>query len=176
MLDMFQQDFDRQAAPQANEGRDLPATFGESFQDAWQSGQDAVSSLKAENARNQTIGEYAEAVKGAGGDVDAEYQKEAASSGNLLWASPPDPLTVINNVVAGMKAQADAAGVPMPVHAADRGRHQRPGRHPLAAGDSDPTAQLAASADLGEPRGQPSRRGRVGPCGPDQYLGDGHPF
>jgi hypothetical protein len=54
---MFAQDFDREAAPQANEGRDLPATFGESFQDAWQSGQDAVSSLKAENARNQAIGD-----------------------------------------------------------------------------------------------------------------------
>src|ERR1700684_557902 len=114
MLDMFQQDFDQEAAPQANEGRDLPATFGESFQDAWQSGQDAVSSLKQENARNQAIGEYAEAVKGAGGDVDGEYQNEAATSGNLLWASPPDPLTVINNVVGRMKAQADAAGVDMP--------------------------------------------------------------
>lgn len=114
MLDMFQQDFDQEAAPRANEGRDLPATFGESFQDAWQSGQDAVSSLKQKNARNQAIGEYAEAVKGAGGDVDGEYQKEAATSGNLLWASPPDPLTVINNVVGRMKAQADAAGVDMP--------------------------------------------------------------
>ena len=31
-----------------------------------------------------------------------------------MWASPPDPLTVINNVVSGMKARADAAGVAMP--------------------------------------------------------------
>jgi hypothetical protein len=114
MLDMFADDYAAAAAPRANEGALLPATFGESFQDAWQSGQDAVSSLKQENARNQAIGEYAEAVKGAGGDVDGEYQKEAATSGNLLWASPPDPLTVINNVVAKMKAQADAAGVDMP--------------------------------------------------------------
>jgi hypothetical protein len=114
MLDMFADEYAAAAAPRANEGADLPATFGESFEDAWQSGQDAVSSLKQENARNQAIGEYAEAVKGAGGDVDGEYQKEAATSGNLLWASPPDPLTVVNNVVAKMKAQADAAGVPMP--------------------------------------------------------------
>jgi hypothetical protein len=70
--------------------------------------------LKAGERENQAIGEYAEAVKGAGGDVDGEYQKEAATSGNLLWASPPDPLTVINNVVGRMKTQADAAGVDMP--------------------------------------------------------------
>ena len=94
--------------------RICPATFGESFQDAWQSGQDAVSCLKQENARNQAISEYVEAIKGAGGDFDGEYAKEAATSGNLLWASPPDPLTVANNVVAQMKATADAAGVPMP--------------------------------------------------------------
>ncbi len=34
MLDMFADNYAAAAAPRANEGHDLPATFGESFQDA----------------------------------------------------------------------------------------------------------------------------------------------
>ena len=34
VLDIWADHYDAEAAPQANEGQDLPATFGESFEDA----------------------------------------------------------------------------------------------------------------------------------------------
>lgn len=117
MLDMFAPSYDQKAAPEPNEGADLPATFGESFADAWQNGQTAVSGIKQDNARNQAIASYVEQIKGAGGDFDGEYAKQAGTSGNWLWATPPDPLTVANTVVDKMKANATAAGKELPFQA-----------------------------------------------------------
>jgi hypothetical protein len=119
MLDMFQQDFDREAAPQANEGRDLPATFGESFQDAWSNGQLATSGIKQDNARTQAIQEYTDKINAAsGGAVDAEYSKQLAEGSGITTVDAagggPDPLEVVNGVVAKMKAGADAAGKALP--------------------------------------------------------------
>jgi hypothetical protein len=118
MLDMFAQDFDREAAPQANEGRDLPATFGESFQDAWQNGQLATSGIKQDNARTQAIQEYTDKIQANGGDVSAEYAKQLAEGSGITTVDAagggPDPLEVANGVVAKMKANADAAGRALP--------------------------------------------------------------
>jgi hypothetical protein len=119
MLDMFQSAFDQEAAPQPNEGRDLPETFGESFQDAWQAGQLATSAIRQQNARNQAVSEYADQIKAAGGDVDGEYARQLAMGGSVATSDGstsggPDPLEVANDVVAGMKARADAAGQMLP--------------------------------------------------------------
>jgi hypothetical protein len=119
VLDMFQSSFDREAAPQANEGRDLPATFGESFQDAWSNGQLATSGIKQDNARTQAIQEYTDKINAAsGGAVDAEYSKQLAENQGLTTVDAssggPDPLEVANGVVAKLKAGADAAGRALP--------------------------------------------------------------
>jgi hypothetical protein len=119
MLDMFQQAFDQEAAPQANEGHDLPATFGESFADAWQAGQLATSAIRQQNARNQAVSEYTDQIKAAGGDVDGEYARQLAMGGSVATSDGstsggPDPLEVANGVVARLKSSADAAGRTLP--------------------------------------------------------------
>jgi hypothetical protein len=113
VLDMFADQYAAAAAPRANEGSELPATFGQSFEDSWQAGQDAVSSIKAANAREQATAEYVDQIKAAGGDFDGAYQKAVATT-NPLWGSAPDPFTVADGVASGMKAQADAAGRALP--------------------------------------------------------------
>jgi hypothetical protein len=139
MLDMFADDYAQAAQPQANEGRDLPPTFGESFQDAWENGQLATSGIKQDNARAEAINEYIDKIKAAGGDIDAEYAKQAAEAGSygedqLGNTVQPDPLEVANGVVARMKASADTAGKQLPFQ-------------PMTSGDIDQrAAQISGQA------------------------------
>ena len=114
LLDIFADHYDAEAAPQANEGQDLPATFGESFADAWQNGQMAVSAIKQENGREQAVSDYLDQIRAAGGgpEIAAEYARQA--NPNLLWASPPDMFNVADTVASRMKASADAAGKTLP--------------------------------------------------------------
>ena len=65
MLDIFADHYDAEAAPQANEGQDLPASFGESFADAWQNGQIAVFAIKQENGREQAVSDYLDEIRAA---------------------------------------------------------------------------------------------------------------
>jgi hypothetical protein len=122
MLDMFADQFAAEAQPQANEGRDLPPTFGESFQDAWQNCQLATSGIKQSNARTQAVQEYTDKINAAsGGAVDAEYSKQLAEGSGITTVDAagggPDPLEVANGVVAKLKASADAAGKELPFQA-----------------------------------------------------------
>lgn len=141
MLDQFQNQYDKMAAPQPGEGTDLPPTFGESFQDAWQNGQMAVSGIKQANARSQAVNEYVDQIKAAGGDVDAAYAKQLAEAGNLgedQMGNPvqPDLLDVANGVVAKMKASADAPGKTLPFQ-------------PMTSGDIDNRAVQISQAAIG---------------------------
>ena len=112
MLDMYQDSYDAKAAPSPNEGTQLPATFGESFQDAWSNGQLAVSGIKQTNARDQATAEYIDQIKAAGGDVDAEYAKQVSELQDI--GGEPDAFDVANTVASKMKAQAQAAGKALP--------------------------------------------------------------
>ena len=114
MLDIFADHYDAEAAPQANEGQDLPTSFGELFADAWQNGQMAVSAIKQENGREQAVSDYLDEIRAAGGgpEIAAEYARQA--NPNLLWASPPDMFNVADTVASRMKASADAAGKTLP--------------------------------------------------------------
>jgi hypothetical protein len=117
---MFSDSYAAAAAPRANEGTDLPATFGESFADSWQAGQLATSGIRQENARAQAVSEYVDQINGAQpGAVDAEYAKQLAEGGSITTSDGgtsggPDLLEVANGVVAKMKASADAAGTKLP--------------------------------------------------------------
>jgi hypothetical protein len=119
MLDIFGDAYTAAAAPQANEGTVLPASFGETFADAWSNGQLATSGIKQQNARTQAIQEYTDQInKASGGAVDAEYSKQLAEGAGITTVDAagggPDPLDVANGVVARLKASADAAGKPLP--------------------------------------------------------------
>ena len=118
MLDQFQDAYDAMAAPQPGEGVDLPASFGQSFEDAWNNAQLAVSSIKAENARNQAISDYVDQIQAAGGDVNAAYAKQLAEGtpvqDQMGSMAQPDLLDVANGVVAKMQAAASAAGKELP--------------------------------------------------------------
>ena len=104
MLDMFSDDYAQAAQPNPREGRDLPATFGESMADAWSNGQLATSGIKQANARDQAVSEYIGQIKQAGGDFDSEYAKQISTGpGDATYE--PNPLDVANNVVASLRAR-----------------------------------------------------------------------
>lgn len=81
MLDLWQQDQDVASRPQPNEGRDLPATFGETFDAAWSEGRLFSDNLAHYNARSKAIDDYIAEVKGAGGNVDVELANKQNISG-----------------------------------------------------------------------------------------------
>lgn len=107
MLDLWQNDAAQAARPGAQEGRDLPATFGETFQDAWSNGQLATSGIKQTNARNQAVSEYIDQIKQAGGekDFDAEYGRQVAALQDI--GGEPDAFDVASKVVSGMRANGN---------------------------------------------------------------------
>ena len=106
MLDLFQQDQAISSRPGPEEGRDLPTTFGESFSDAWQTGQLAASFFKQENARNQAIREFSDQINAAGGDVETEYGSRTPTLGGPGGSVQfPDPLDVANTALAKLKAK-----------------------------------------------------------------------
>lgn len=109
---MYANTYDQEAAPQPNEGKDLPATFGESFQDAWSNGQLSTSGIKQSNARDQATSEYVDKIKAAGGDVDGEYATQASALRDI--GGEPDVFDVANTVAGKMKAAAITAGKDLP--------------------------------------------------------------
>jgi hypothetical protein len=93
MLDLWQNNTDVASRPQANEGRDLPADFGESFSAAWQQGRLFSDTLARGNAQAAGFDQYLEDVKNASGeDIRRQVYADA------------DPLTAARNTVAKMKA------------------------------------------------------------------------
>jgi hypothetical protein len=92
MLDLWHNNTNVAAAPQPNEGRDLPATFGESFGAAWQEGRLFSDTLAHGNAQAAGFDQYLEDVKNASGeDIRKSVYADA------------DPLTAARNAVAKMK-------------------------------------------------------------------------
>lgn len=110
MLDLWQQEAQTAAQPSPEEGRDLPAGFGESFDAAWSSGQLFSSTLAQQNARNAALDGYAGQVKDAGGDVIGEMNRQTTLTPDGL-AIEPDRLQVINGVLAGLKAKDPSIGL-----------------------------------------------------------------
>lgn len=104
MLDLWQQSADLASRPQANEGGDLPATFGESYDAAWAQGELASSSIKQTNARNAAIAEFSNQIKAAGGDPDGEYASRLTPTGGESMMEP-DHLDVANTALAKLKAK-----------------------------------------------------------------------
>lgn len=103
MLDLFEQSTAAASAPSPTEGRDLPATLGESFSSAWATNELSTSSIKQQNARNQAIREFSDQVSAAGGDVSGEYAKRlTVGPGEGLYE--PDGLDVANTALAKLKA------------------------------------------------------------------------
>ena len=106
MLDLWQQSAAIASRPQPNEGGDLPATFGESYDAAWAQGDLASSSIKETNARNAAIAEYSDQIKRAGGDVNGEYASRlTAGAGGEYGQMEPDGLDVANTALAKLKAK-----------------------------------------------------------------------
>lgn len=104
MLDLWQQSAEAARRPQANEGGELPATFGESYDAAWSQGELASSSIKQTNARNAAIAEFSDQIKAAGGDVDSEYASRLTPTGGESMMEP-DHLDVANTALAKLKAK-----------------------------------------------------------------------
>lgn len=96
MLDLWQNEHANRLAPAANEGTQLPATFGESFDAAWSQGEMFSQSLAGNNARLSALDDYLHEIKDkTGQDIALDYG-EGAPSANLLWMQA-------NDAVRGLK-------------------------------------------------------------------------
>jgi len=93
MLDLWQNNTAVAALPQPEEGRDLPATFGESFDAAWQEGQQFSDNLAHSNAERAAFDGYLNDVQQASGE---DIRKQVYARTDLMQSA--------QDVVGKMKA------------------------------------------------------------------------
>lgn len=94
MLDLWQRDTAVTAPPQPEEGRDLPATFADTFSAAWSEGQLFSDSTAQANAQRAALDGYLGDVHQASGeDISKQVYGDA------------DPLAATRAIVAKMKAE-----------------------------------------------------------------------
>lgn len=111
MLDLWQRNADIAAQPQPQEGRDLPATFGETFPAAWSEGQLFSDNLAHMNARSQAIDEYVAEALARGADVNRELSNIQSISGEYTQA---EQLQAANAAVTKLK-QTDPENAILPL-------------------------------------------------------------
>src|ERR1700744_2297434 len=63
MLDLWQNDTNVIAAPQPGEAKDLPATFGDTFEAAWNAGRLFSQSVAGDNARMAALQDHIDDIK-----------------------------------------------------------------------------------------------------------------
>jgi hypothetical protein len=85
MLDLWQDNQAIAKQQQPGEGRELPATFGQTFDAAWGEGQMFSDSLAHINARSKAIDDYVNQVRNVGGNIDEAMANRINISGELSY-------------------------------------------------------------------------------------------
>lgn len=109
MLDLWKDNLAIDSAPQANEGRDLPATVGDTFPAAWAENQLFSGNLAHTNARDLALSNYMDEITKAGGDINAE--RRARTSIGIFGQQqqgPVDGLDIANAALAKARAKNPA--------------------------------------------------------------------
>lgn len=120
MLDLWTNSQDAAAAPQPQEAKDLPATFGEAFDAAWSSGELFSQSTAHENARMEALGDHvADIERKTGKNVAADIDYSGMAMGGAL---PADTMRELINDQAAKVGQPPLSSDDLEAAAAARSK------------------------------------------------------
>lgn len=146
MLDLWQNDTAVTAAPQPTEGKDLPATFGEGFDAAWNEGRLFATSIAGENARMSALQDHIDNLsQTTGKDINQQIDFSSFNVPGVGFVPPgANELLPQVNAAAAKLGQPELSSDDLEQRAVEKSRAAQSAYADFAGREHGPGAGLGA--------------------------------